>query len=83
MRVDLFDFDLPAERIALSPVPRATPRACWSSAPTALSTIEASAISPDFLRPGDALVVNDTRVIAARLEGIRVRGEAAAASRRP
>jgi S-adenosylmethionine:tRNA ribosyltransferase-isomerase len=33
---------------------------------------------PDFLRPGDALVVNDTRVIAARLDGVRVRGEAAA-----
>ena len=33
---------------------------------------------PDFLRPGDALVVNDTKVIAARLEGIRVRGQAAA-----
>ena len=33
---------------------------------------------PDFLRPGDALVVNDTRVIAARLDGIRVRGDAAA-----
>ena len=34
---------------------------------------------PDFLRAGDALVVNDTRVIAARLEGVRVRGDAAAA----
>ena len=33
---------------------------------------------PDFLRPGDALVVNDTRVIAARLEGVRVRGDAIA-----
>ena len=33
---------------------------------------------PDFVRPGDALVVNDTRVIAARLNGIRVRGESAA-----
>ncbi len=34
---------------------------------------------PDFLRPGDALVVNDTKVIAARLDGVRVRGEAVAA----
>ena len=33
---------------------------------------------PEFLRAGDALVVNDTRVIAARLEGVRVRGEAIA-----
>ena len=37
---------------------------------------------PDFLQPGDAVVVNDTRVIAARLDGIRVRGEASPASRR-
>ena len=34
---------------------------------------------PRLLRPGDALVVNDTRVIAARLDGIRVRGAAVAA----
>ena len=34
---------------------------------------------PRLLRPGDALVVNDTRVIAARLDGIRVRGDAVAA----
>jgi len=33
---------------------------------------------PDFLRPGDAVVVNDTRVIAARLDGVRVRGDAVA-----
>ena len=29
MRVDLFDFDLPEERIALRPASRATPRGCW------------------------------------------------------
>jgi S-adenosylmethionine:tRNA ribosyltransferase-isomerase len=34
---------------------------------------------PNCLRPGDALVVNDTKVIAARLDGIRVRGDAVAA----
>ena len=33
---------------------------------------------PDFLTSNDALVVNDTRVIAARLDGVRVRGEAIA-----
>ncbi|MBV9286380.1 MAG: tRNA preQ1(34) S-adenosylmethionine ribosyltransferase-isomerase QueA, partial [Hyphomicrobiales bacterium] len=33
---------------------------------------------PDFLKPGDALVVNDTHVIAARLDGVRVRGDGAA-----
>jgi S-adenosylmethionine:tRNA ribosyltransferase-isomerase len=30
---------------------------------------------PDLLRPGDALVLNDTRVIRAALEGERLRGE--------
>ncbi len=34
---------------------------------------------PSLLRPGDALIVNDTRVIAARLAGIRARGDAVAA----
>jgi len=33
---------------------------------------------PDLLAPGDRLVVNDTRVIPARLEGVRVRGDAVA-----
>ena len=33
---------------------------------------------PDLLRPGDALVLNDTRVIPAALAGERVRGEARA-----
>ena len=36
---------------------------------------------PELLRPGDALVFNDTRVIRAALEGERMRGEAARASR--
>jgi S-adenosylmethionine:tRNA ribosyltransferase-isomerase len=31
MRVDLFDFDLPEERIALRPASRATAPECWSS----------------------------------------------------
>jgi S-adenosylmethionine:tRNA ribosyltransferase-isomerase len=73
MRVDLFDFDLPPERIALRPArPRDSAR---------LLMVEGSAISdhrvlelPDLLRPGDVLVFNDTKVIPALLEGRR--GEA-------
>ncbi|WP_338465819.1 tRNA preQ1(34) S-adenosylmethionine ribosyltransferase-isomerase QueA [Novosphingobium sp. ZN18A2] len=74
MRVDLFDFDLPAERIALRP---ARPRDCArmlvaeGSAPFADRTVRDL---PDVLRPGDILVFNDTRVIPAQLEGRR--GEA-------
>jgi S-adenosylmethionine:tRNA ribosyltransferase-isomerase len=73
MRVDLFDFDLPAELIALRPAkPRDSAR---------LLLVEGEEISdravldlPKLLRPGDTLVFNDTRVIPAQLEGRR--GEA-------
>jgi S-adenosylmethionine:tRNA ribosyltransferase-isomerase len=70
MRVDLFDFDLPADRIALRPVrPRDVAR---------MLLVEGERISdrqvldlPSILRPGDVLVFNDTRVIPAQLEGRR------------
>lgn len=73
MRVDLFDFDLPPDRIALRPArPRDTAR---------MLLAEGSRLSdrgvldlPGILRPGDVLVFNDTRVIPAQLEGRR--GEA-------
>ena len=78
MRVDEFDFDLPPERIALSPAsPRDAARLLVLDADGALADHRIADL-PDFLRPGDALVVNDTKVIAARLSGIRVRGEAVA-----
>jgi S-adenosylmethionine:tRNA ribosyltransferase-isomerase len=73
MRVDLFDFELPQERIALRPArPRDSAR---------LLLVAGGEISdrqmlelPDLLRPGDVLVFNDTKVIPAQLEGRR--GEA-------
>ena len=73
MRVADFDFDLPAERIALRPArPRDTSRllAVGGSAITDHQVLEL----PDLLRPGDVLVFNDTKVIPAQLEGRR--GEA-------
>jgi S-adenosylmethionine:tRNA ribosyltransferase-isomerase len=79
MRVDAFDFELPPERVALRPAsPRDSARMLVVGADGALTDARVSDL-PEFLRPGDALVVNDTRVIAARLDGIRVRGEAVAA----
>src|SRR5215213_11681092 len=73
MRVDLFDFELPPERIALRPArPRDSGR---------LLLVEGDQIAdrnvldlPQLLSPGDVLVFNDTKVIPAQLEGRR--GEA-------
>lgn len=72
MRIDLFDFELPQDRIALRPArPRDSAR---------LLLVEGGDISdhqmlelPDLLRPGDVLVFNDTKVIPAQLEGRRAR----------
>jgi S-adenosylmethionine:tRNA ribosyltransferase-isomerase len=79
MLVDLFDFALPEERIALRPiVPRDAARLLVVNA--SIDSFEDRSIRdlPSLLRPQDALVVNDTRVIPAQLEGIRVRGDAVA-----
>ena len=73
MRLSDFDFDLPAERIALRPArPRDSAR---------LMMVHGGAISdhqvldlPELLRAGDVLVFNDTKVIPAQLDGTR--GEA-------
>lgn len=69
MRVDLFDFDLPQDRIALRP---ASPRdsARLLKVGPKLSDHVVSDL-PSLLRSGDVLVFNDTRVIPAQLEGIR------------
>jgi S-adenosylmethionine:tRNA ribosyltransferase-isomerase len=74
MRVDLFDFELPPELIALRPVrPRDAARMLVvdGQRPFADRTVREL---PGLLRAGDVLVFNDTRVIPAQLEGLR--GEA-------
>ena len=73
MRVADFDFDLPAERIALRPAqPRDSARLLvvrgWDIADRQMLDL------PQLLEPGDVLVFNDTKVIPAQLEGRR--GEA-------
>ncbi|MCP8893410.1 tRNA preQ1(34) S-adenosylmethionine ribosyltransferase-isomerase QueA [Shinella daejeonensis] len=75
MRVDLFDFDLPEDLIALRPVtPREAARLLVVR-PGGRPACEDRTVGdlPGLLRPGDALVFNDTRVIPAQLEGIRRR----------
>jgi S-adenosylmethionine:tRNA ribosyltransferase-isomerase len=71
MRVDLFDFELPPERIALRPVsPRDAARMLCVSGDGQLE--DATVLDlPNRLRGGDCLVFNDTRVIPAQLEGVR------------
>ncbi|MBM3561821.1 MAG: tRNA preQ1(34) S-adenosylmethionine ribosyltransferase-isomerase QueA [Alphaproteobacteria bacterium] len=78
MRVDLFDFELPAERIALRPAdPRDSARMLVIPCSGAFEDRIVRDL-PNYLRPGDALVVNDSRVIHARLSGRRLRGELSA-----
>lgn len=74
MRVDLFDFHLPDENIALRPAePRHAARMLVLP-PGGAPFIDDAVLSlPDFLQAGDALVFNDTRVIPAQLEGVRTR----------
>ena len=75
MRVDAFDFDLPPERIALHPVePRDAARMLVVKADDMLRDAVVTDLL-DILAPGDALVVNDTRVLPAALSGVRYRAE--------
>jgi len=74
MRTDEFDFELPEDRIALRPaVPRDTARLLVVR-PHAAAEFEDRGVGdlPALLRQGDALVVNDTKVIAANLRGRRI-----------
>lgn len=78
MRVDLFDFDLPEERIALRPAePRDTARLLKVAPGAPLEDLVVRDL-PSLLRAGDVLVFNDTKVIPAQLKGMRRRGEAVA-----
>ena len=74
MRVDLFDFELPPENIALRPVsPRDAAKFLVAIGPIGIDDRIVRDL-PQILAPGDVLVFNDTRVIPAQLEGTR--GEA-------
>lgn len=74
MRVDDFDFTLPEDNIALRPVePRHNSK---------LLRVKDGVLDdfhyydlPDLLQDGDVLVLNDTKVIPARMQAVRVRGE--------
>jgi len=72
MRTDLFDFELPAASIALRPAsPRDSARMLVVQADGVLRDQAVSDL-PTWLRAGDQLVVNDTKVISAQLRGRRI-----------
>jgi S-adenosylmethionine:tRNA ribosyltransferase-isomerase len=72
MRTDLFDFELPADCIALRPAsPRDSARMLVVQ-PGGVLRDRTVADLPHWLEPGDQLVVNDTRVISAQLKGRRI-----------
>jgi S-adenosylmethionine:tRNA ribosyltransferase-isomerase len=74
MRTDLFDFALPPERIALRPVSPRDAARLLVVRPGTDPELEDRTVRdlPQLLRPGDALVINDTKVIPARLKGRRI-----------
>lgn len=73
MKTDLFDFELPDDRIALMPAsPRDAARLLVVRPGLPLEDRIVRDLPP-LLRPGDAMVFNDTRVIPAALDGQRVR----------
>src|SRR5437764_9182409 len=72
MRTDLFDFELPTSSIALRPAsPRDSARMLVVQPDCVLRDRIVSDL-PQWLEPGDQLVVNDTKVIAAQLSGRRI-----------
>lgn len=78
MRVELFDFNLPEDRIALRPAePRDAAKLLMVEPGEVLADRTVRDL-PDILQPGDVLVFNDTKVIPAQLTGIRRRDGAAA-----
>ena len=78
MRVDLFDFELPEERIALRPArPRDAARLLVVKPDAPFGDRHVRDL-PALLRAGDVLVLNDTKVIPAELHGERTRDGSAA-----
>jgi S-adenosylmethionine:tRNA ribosyltransferase-isomerase len=75
MQLSDFDFDLPEASIALRPAnPRDSARLLLVEAGAPFRDLTVRDL-PGLLRAGDILVLNDTRVIPARLKGVRHRGE--------
>lgn len=75
MKLSDFDFDLPSELIAQYPLPnRGDSRLLCLDGPSGELQDRMFRDLPEFLRPGDLLVFNDTRVVRARLHGLKETG---------
>lgn len=75
MRTDDLDYDLPDSAIAQTPAdPRDSARLLVDRGPGAAPLHSSIVELPDLIRPGDLLVVNDTRVLPARVEITRPGG---------
>jgi len=71
LSLDDFDFELPEHLISLRPAePRGSARLVVGSPPDDISFHHVRDL-PNFLRPDDLLVFNNTKVIPARLRGVR------------
>ena len=80
MKLTDFDFELPERLIATRPaVPRSAARLLVAQA-RQIEDVGCTDL-PKWLRPGDRLVLNDTKVIPARLQGWRHRQGAGGATR--
>jgi hypothetical protein len=84
MRVDLFDFELPEERIALRPASPRDAARLLVVRPGANPVLEDRGVRDlaGLLGPGDVMVFNDTKVIPARLDGRRIGTKAPAPTSR-
>jgi len=79
MQLADFDFDLPEDRIALRPAtPRDSARLLVVAPGADLRDLSVADL-PGELRAGDVLVLNDTKVIPARLKGTRRRDDSVVA----
>lgn len=77
MKVSDFEYELPADRIAHDPIePRDAARLLVHEIDSDATSHRLVRDLPEHLEPGDLLVVNDTRVVPARLRGRRASGGA-------
>ena len=75
MKLDIFDYDLPQELIAQTPLKqRDSSRLLTLNKQTGEISHGVFSDIKSFLKPGDCLVLNNTRVIPARLYGVRDNG---------